>query len=268
MKKLFIIVSIGQLLLASNCCSSQTKNEDFASTSGYLNENDITIRQAITDNIFNLNPVEFAYALPELCQLIRENKVSIESWKFYIDSLNIKSKKVDSDTLTSNYAVNTKGLLQKQILFFIRTVNNSQEFSTKYANEIKNILKNTVTRGDEEIIETFSMIKISDVVGETNFWYFLQIEGCSLIDRVISENTVSKESLEIVSSNLNIISTFKNPYALQKRKLRDLQSRLLNSDNSFCKELSNLMNKRVITIEDKNKSYFLEHTDWHLVKTF
>ena len=267
MTRLFIIVLV-MLLLASDSCTSQTKNGDFISTLVYLNENDFTIRQAITDNIFNLNPVEYAYALPELCQLIREDKISIKKWKFYIDSLNEKSRVVDSDTINSIYAINAKGLLQKQILFFVGTVSNSQELSKKYPKEIRDILKNTATRQGEEIKETDSMIKINDVVGETNFWYFLQIEGCSLIDRVMNEDAISKESLRIISSNLSIISTYKNPYSLQKRKLKDLQNRLTSSGKSFCKELSDLMNKRVITIEDKNKNYFIEHPDWYLEKTF
>jgi hypothetical protein len=237
--------------------------------SNYLNENDITIRQAITDNIFNLNPVEYAYALPELCQLIKENIIPLKKWKYYIDSLNIRSKKIDSDTLISIYAINTKGLLQKQIHFFVSSINSNPEFSNKYAKEIRDILKNTSIESSKELTETsLKFLKISDVIGETNFWYFLQIDGCSLIDRIVKDNVFSQEALKIISANLNIVTTFKSPYSLQKRKLKDMQSRLIGSGNSFCTELSNLMNKRVITIEDKNKNYFKEHSDWYLVKTF
>jgi hypothetical protein len=256
---MFMLVTISYL-------ASQVRNEKFASLSIYQNDNDHAIRRAIIDNIFNLNPLEYAYALPELCQLIREKAISTDKFEFYIDSLSRRAKKIDSNPLTSIYAIETKGLLQRQILFLVSTIKNNKEILQKFEMELGSILKCIESKLSNPM--PITSVKISDEPGETNFWYLLQIDDCDLIERLIKEEASSKEMLKIISSNLNMTSTFKAPYSLQKRKLRDLQTRLKMSKNAFCLELSEALKKTMIVIEDENVNYFKEHPDWHLFKEF
>jgi hypothetical protein len=113
-----------------------------------------------------------------------------------------------------------------------------------------------------------SLIVISDVKGETNFWYFFQLEDCYLINAVVEKNKKLSSIFETFVSNMDITSTYKTPYYLEERKWQDLQYRLMQSNNPVCKKISILMNKVTIAIEDENKSFLAEHPEWDLQREF
>ena len=108
------------------------------------------------------------------------------------------------------------------------------------------------------------------IVGETNFWYFFQLEDCFLVQNVIQKNKKLNSEFETMISSQTITSTFKIPYYLQKRKWQDIQLRLSESNDPRCKKASVLMNKRMIVIEDKNMNFFKnkEYENWDLIREF
>src|SRR5690606_36886724 len=91
---------------------------------------------------------------------------------------------------------------------------------------------------------------------ETNFWYFFQLEECRFVREVIQKDGKLIQWFEAVTSSLDIASTYKVPYYLQKRKIQNIQLRLRQSDNQLCLKAAQAMNNRSIMIGDKDRFYF------------
>jgi hypothetical protein len=252
------------LIINFASCNSQSK-ESRKNNADSANDLDPTITLAIQNSLGNLNPYEYAICLPELCALIKKGSVTKENWKRYIDSLNAFEQNLTKDTLTNTLATQTPGLISSQINFLLDAIAGNKPVSEKYEDEIEILLQNTQSNN---FTMQDSAARITDVSGEANFWYFVQLEGCNFVTRTIENNIFTKQLLRTTAGNLSITSTYKTRYALQKRKVNDIQNKLRESNDVFCIELSELINKRVITLQDNNKDFFEEHPNWDLERIF
>lgn len=226
-----------------------------------------TIMSSIAMDVRNLNLLEYAYALPELYEVMHQGKVTERQWKDYMDLQNeiLLSTK---DTLKPLYVGQFKGLIPLQFQFFEATLERNKELKEKYHAEYKILKQYQIDLQYEyKQAEIPNLITFSEVVGETNFWYFLQLEGCTLVEALKNNENLMKR-IVISATYFEITSTYKTPYYLQLRKLKDLQNRLSESKYPSCMEISLLLNKRTIAIEDKNMSFFEEHPGWDMIREF
>ncbi len=184
----------------------------------------LAITASIKESLSHLNLFEYAHALPELYSLIESGEVSEENWKAYIDSLIHQIAIHKNDTISPYWAVDYLGLIPMQAHFFLASVERSHKLNERYPNAYLIIVNNTSSmEGLGYSPENYdSLLSLTDIKGTTNFWYFFQLEGQSLLEA--TPTTLSKDKLEGLCTDYEIISTFKNPFYLQKRKWESLAS--------------------------------------------
>ncbi|ALO13879.1 hypothetical protein L21SP5_00199 [Salinivirga cyanobacteriivorans] len=222
------------------------------------------IKYSIKQNIGNLNLFEYSHSIPELIDLLKSKNIHKQDWINYIDSLSFVLEKYNLDTSKTHvWGSDFKGIISLQAEFFIKSLKNyNNQSSTKdfLITETSKLLNRGYT-----LDELSLLLKNNEIKGQNNFWFFIQVSGSSYIEYLL-KNRVDTD-IELIStymSNMEIVSTFKVPYYLQKRKWECLQKRINNPD------LSALMNKRRIRIEDKNKSFFKEREgyEWDKINDF
>jgi hypothetical protein len=261
MSKLLINVA---LILLTNCAIAQKylyegvsnmaeSDADFAKGSD-------AIAASITDNLNNLNLYEYSHALAELCQLIEAGKITTKRWTSFIDSLKNEVTKHKNDTLRPYWGVDYVGLIPLQCQFFLASLEKNQQLKKRFPRAFDMLLANTkmnplLAYKKEDF---HSLLVFSEVVGETNFWFFFQLEDCRLIEEVILKNPELKTKFDNAIKSIEIIATYKTPYYLQKRKIQTLERRLASSQNEICRSTTQALKKRSIMIADKNRNYFIE----------
>ncbi|PTB96378.1 hypothetical protein C9994_07510 [Marivirga lumbricoides] len=252
---LFVLnLSFGQILDLTPIYNDPNKNSDFANGSK-------EITQTIRENLNNLNLYEYAHALPELYKLISFGEIKSNMWRNFIDSLEQKVLIHSTDTTSPYFSSENSKIIPLQVQFFLNTVQANEKLKNENPDEYNFIIDNTssmLNLGYLNMKEIYNDIKISEVKGETNFWYFLQILDCKLIDFISTEDPSLYEKVKIITSNMDITSTYITPFFLQKRKWYALQYRLLNVNSFNCNQIGSNMNHISIKIEDKNKQFFKE----------
>lgn len=260
MKTIFFVWLIFLINIAS---FSQESDVD-----GVLNSTTVTpafnkgqeaIKASIKDNLFNLNLYEYAHALNELYELMHSNEVSEQGWNNYIDTLQYKVKKEWQDTVSPFYATDYKGIIPLQAKFFIGSLNKNKNLKEKYPNEynfLKNSTSELIGKGYSwtELDSLLVLFPRNSTTGTVNFWYFLQVKGCPVINLAIEKVGVDKTKMLL--GNLDITSTYKVPYQLQKRKIESLQIVLNECNIEKIKQPDVLLSKREIAIRDDDKDYF------------
>jgi len=242
-------------------------NQDFAKGTAL-------IKASISSNLNNLNLFEYSHALPELYSLLEANKIKDVQWKRFVDSLENRVKIHKNDTLLPYWAVDYTGIIPLQAQFFIASINKNEKLNKQYPRAFLILKENTSSMlGLGYKPEEFdSLLKISEVVGETNFWYFFQLEGCRYVKDVIKKKPKLIEQYRAITQSMDMTSTYKIPLYLQKRKWYTLQKRLYESNDPLCLEGANNMKNVSIRIEDKNQHYFkealLDGIDRNKTKTF
>lgn len=215
---------------------------------------------SIRDNLSNLNLFEYAHALPELYPLVENGFVTPSEWKRFIDSLESKVKAHVMDTIRPYWGVDYLGIIPIQSQFFLATLNKNEKLNKVYPNAFK-ILKENTSPMDNlgYAIDHFdSLLVFSEVVGETNFWYFFQIYSCDFVENVIANDEEKISKYKAMTASMELTSTYKIPLYLQIRKWNNLQNRLKNSGVKLCIEGYLPLEKISIRIEDNNKEFFKE----------
>jgi len=260
MKTLFLV----WLTLFINMVSFAQNNE----IGGVLNNSSVTpafnkgqeaIKASIKDSLFNLNLYEYAHTLNELYKLMHSGEVSEQEWNNYIDTLQYEVKKERQDTVSPFYATEYKGIIPLQAEFFIATLNKNINLKKKYPDEYHFLKKSTselIGKGYswDEIDSLLVMFPRNSTTGTVNFWYFLQVKGCPIINLAIEKIGVDKTKMLL--GNLDITSTYKVPYQLQKRKIESLQIVLNECNIENIKQPEVLLSKRGIAIRDDDKDYY------------
>ena len=257
MKKIFFV----WITLLINIVSfSQENNVD-----GVLNSTSVTpafekgheaIKASIKESLFNLNLYEYAHALNELYELIHSGEVSEQRWNNYIDSLLLKVKKGKHDTLSPFYATEYEGIIPLQAGFFISSLTKNKNLQKTYPEE-HNFLKSSTSEligkgySWEEIDSLLVMFPRNSTTGTVNFWYFLQVKGCPVINLAIEKAGVKKTKMLL--SNLEITSTYKSPLYLQVRKYNSLKQKLKKCSFEAIEEIRI---DGTILDRDKDKTYF------------
>jgi hypothetical protein len=100
-----------------------------------------------------------------------------------------------------------------------------------------------------------SLLVFSEVVGETNFWFFFQLDPCTCL-KTINSDIERIEWYTSLLSSVELTSTYKTPLYLQIRKWNGIQKRLLNCDDSLAKIARKPIESISIRIEDKNLKYY------------
>lgn len=260
-----------QIIILFNCQILSSQND----IAGILIDPEIAVEynkgseaivNSIMMNISNLNLLEYSYALPELYDLLNKGKITEEQWKKYITTLNetINNK----DSLKPIFVGQDKELIQLQYEFFLSTIEKNVRLKEKYSDEYTLLKKYRVTINNDNCKRNIQeLITISDVVGETNFWFYLQVEGCQLLSEVGKNEQLLNKAISR-AEGLLIVSNCKTPYYLQLRKLKDLQYRLTESKVPLCIDFSILLNKRIIAIKDKDTTFFEEYPNWDNIREF
>ncbi|WP_057951418.1 hypothetical protein [Salinivirga cyanobacteriivorans] len=257
MKKIFFV----WITLLINIVSfSQENNVD-----GVLNSTSVTpafekgheaIKASIKESLFNLNLYEYAHALNELYELMHSNEVSEQGWNNYIDTLQYKVKKEWQDTVSPFYATDYKGIIPLQAKFFIGSLNKNKNLKEKYPNEynfLKNSTSELIGKGYSwtELDSLLVLFPRNSTTGTVNFWYFLQVKGCPVINLAIEKVGVDKTKMLL--GNLDITSTYKSPLYLQVRKYNSLKQKLKKCSFEAIEEIRI---DGTILDRDKDKTYF------------
>lgn len=255
----FILIA---LLINLTSCAQKGDME------GVLNSADVdpsfskgqeAIKISIKDNLANLNLFEYAHSLNEIYELMHSNELSVKDWDYYIETLLLEVKQAKKDTTPPFYATDYKGIIPLQAEFFLSSLEKNESLKSKYQYEYMSLKNSMVQLLDygysrDEIDTLLILFPQSSTVGTVNFWYFLQVEGCLIIKLGIEK--IGTERMEMLLGNLDITSTYKVPYHLQKRKIQSLQRRLSNCQIEELESPSMLLSKRDIAIFDKDKNYF------------
>lgn len=242
------------------------------SISKSFGEGSDAIKSSILNNAFNLNLYEYANSLNELYELLNSSQMSYADWDNYIDKLLIEVEAEKIDTIPPFYVSEYNGIIPLQAECFLLTLELNDKLKNKYPSEyekIKSSASRLVRKGYSiEVIDTIlTCFPINSTIGTVNFWIFLQVIGCPIIDLGIKKEGEAR--LKILLENLEIVSTYKTPYILQKRKLASLLSNL----DCQLPEIRSLIEKRSIAIYDKKKEAYFEENlregvDIDLIKEF
>ncbi len=230
MKTTFFIYLIFLINIAS--FTQVTKIEGVMNNSSItpaFNKGQEAIKASIKDSLFNLNLYEYAHALNELYELISSNEVTQQEWNNYIDTLLFEVRKEKTDTISPFYATDYKGIIPLQAEFFIASLELNEDLKIKYPNEYNTFKKSTskllgLGYSQEEIDSLLVLFPQNSTTGTVNFWYFLQVKGCSIIDIAIKKEGVKR--VKMLLKNLDITSTYKSPLYLQVRKYNSLKKML------------------------------------------
>ena len=129
----------------------------------------------------------------------------------------------------------------------------------KYPVEYEN-LKNSTSKilgkgySYEDIDSLLILFPQNSTVGTTNFWFFLQVCGCPIIELGI--NKEGKERVKMLLGNLNKTSTYKTPLQLQLRKYRTMKQQIKSCLNNYGFEL-----KGKTLVMDEEKDYYKKHLE-------
>jgi hypothetical protein len=256
-KIIFIVVVMFQLTVSCNGQNLKYEgilcDENIDSDFGKGKD---AILNSLNENIHYLNLYEMAHALPELIEHLSSIKKPEDIWDSYIDTLSKNVANYNNDTSVAHFAKDYKGLIPLQAEFFLATLNRNVKL-LNIDDKIYNILSLKTNKllglGYRES-QYDSLIVFNDEKGTTTFWYFLQIEDCNVISIVLNSGLISESELATLLSSKLIVSTYRIPYYLQKRKWQSIQRRLANCTENI--NASDLMKKRTIAIQDKNLDYF------------
>lgn len=257
MKTLFIV----WLTLFINIVSFAQNNEN----GGVLNNSSVTtafnkgqeaIKASIKDSLFNLNLYEYAHALNELYELLSSNDVTNREWNNYIDTLLFEVIKEKRDTISPFYATDYKGIIPLQANFFIKSLNKNEDLKEKYIDEYNFLKKSTselIGKGYswDELDSLLVMFPRNSTTGTVNFWYFLQVKGCPVINLAIEKIGIDKTKMLL--GDLDITSTYKAPLYLQVRKYNSLKLML---DNCSSITTEGIKIKGTILDRDDDKDYY------------
>ncbi len=249
------------LFLASVCVLSQEHNKIIGvmnkdTTDKSFNEGQEAIKASILDGIANLNLYEYSYSLNELYLLLNTKKITCKEWYNYIDTLLIEVQREKKDTLHPLYATEYKGIIPLQAEFFVSTLEINTRLRDKYSAEYE-ILYNSTSKllgkgySFEEIDSLIVFFPKNSIMGTVNFWLFLQIYGCPIIES--GKEKIGVEKMEILLRNLRMTSTYKTPLSLQLRKYRDLKQRI-----KPCLDKYNFELKGETAVRDKEKDTYFE----------
>lgn len=213
------------------------------------------IKASIKENLNHLSLFEYAHALPELYELIDQGEIKIADWKSYVDSLESKTKAHMSDTIPAYWAVNHLGLIPLQSDFFLASLHKSEKLKNKYPKIFNDLVNNTsLMEGlgyQEEHYD--SLVRVIDTKGETNFWFFVQLEDCNIVNQL---KKIDKDDVFFLAGVNEVSSTYKVPFYLQKRKWFSIKRRFEGSGDEFCQKIGDRMNKISISIDENDRDYF------------
>lgn len=82
------------------------------------------------------------------------------------------------------------------------------------------------------------------------------MEDCRLVKEVIKKDKALISWFKALTSSMEITSTYRVPYYLQKRKWQSIQRRLSESNDDLCIQASIDMNNRDIRIRDKDLDFY------------
>ncbi|MEQ8416433.1 MAG: hypothetical protein RIB71_18265 [Imperialibacter sp.] len=228
---------------------------------------------SIKENLSNLNLYEYAHSLPELYDLMESGEVTIQQWRTFVDSLEQTVVMHLEDTIRPYWAVQYLGLIPLQAQFFLASLEKSNSLRARYPDTYILIKENTpVMEGlGYKRANLDSLVTFTDVVGTSTFWYFLQLFGCDLVRELQQTSANAKNKVILKLQNTTVVSTYKTPFFLQKRKLQSIQRSLESGDD--CSDLSNILFQGTgILIKDDDRNYFSdkkkEGIDFYKVKTF
>lgn len=218
-----------------------------------------SIKESILDNIFNLNLFEYAHSLNELYELLYSNKLSMEDWENYVEILQNEVIQAKKDTICPFYAIDYKKIIPLQAEYFISSLERNSSLKRNYPIKYRELRKCTsklIGQG-YSFNEIDSLLVISpkkSTVGTVNFWFFVQLYGCPIIEKGFERAGV--ERIGMLMSNLDITSTYKVPLQLQLRKVRSMNQVIKGCLNDY-----EIVFKPKIIVMDKDKDYYKKHLD-------
>lgn len=256
-----ILILAIMLILTSGCGYSQEYNNI-----GVLNSIDTdksfglgqeSIKKSILDSITNLNLYEYGHSLKELYELMDSNKLTLKEWNSYINVLLKDVFQEKKDTLRPFYAVDYKGLIPLRAEFFISSLEMNIDLRNKYPHEYQALKESTsklLGKGYsmDEVDSLLVVFPRQSTVGTVNFWYFVQLYGCPIIEMGVKKT--DKERIGMLMRNLDITSTYKVPLQLQLRKVRCMNRKIQKCLNEYHFDF-----KPEIIIMDEDKDYYKKH---------
>jgi hypothetical protein len=184
------------------------------------------IKTSIKDDLHNLNLYEYSHTLRELYELTHSGEITLEEWDKYIDALLSEVKQERNDTIEPFFAIEYKGIIPFQAEYFIASLDKNKELKEKYSKEYRGLKESTSKlRGKgytwNEIDTLLVVFSRKSTVGTVNFWYFLQVLGCPIIEIAIEKEGI--EDIKMIFNDLRLSATFKTPLFLQIRKFQNLK---------------------------------------------
>lgn len=258
MTRFFIVISL--LLLNSSLFSQDYSyrgvNNDPKVDVDFSSENP-KITSSIREQLGHLNLYEYAHALPELYPLVESGQISSDQWKTFVDSLEQHVVNHKNDTIRPYWAVDYTGLIPMQAQFFLASLEQSSALNARYPLAYQILSEGTSPmKGLGYKKEHFdSLVVFTDVVGTSTFWYFLQLGGCDLIVDLQKKDEELLEKASAVFQNTTIVSTYKVPFFLQKRKLQSIQ-RMLGERKECAAFADQIFNGTGLLIKDEDKDYY------------
>jgi len=227
------------------------------STDKSFGEGQESIKASILDSLANLNLFEYAHSLNELFELIHTGEVTINMWNNYTDMLLNEVIQEKQDTIRPFYAVDYKGIIPLQAEFFISSLEINTQLKDVYPREFE-VLKNSTSKligkgYSWEAIDTLLVLfPKNSTVGTVNFWLFLEIYGCDIMELGIMKEGEAR--VKMLLENLEILSTYKTPLKLQSRKARVLNSRI-----DICLNNRNFKLNANVIVMDNEKNYYEQY---------
>ncbi len=215
------------------------------------------IKTSIKDNIQNLNLYEYSHALKELYELINDGEITLEEWDRHIDSLLYEVKQERKDSVQPFFAIEYKGIIPYQAEYFVASLDKNNHLEEKYPKEYQGLKASTsklVGKGYtwDEIDTLLVTFYRKSTVGTVNFWYFLQVLGCPIIELAIGKEGVDR--IKVILENIDLTATYKTPVFLQIRKYQNLKN--IVNQCSF-KDIENIeLGARLLDRSGSGKDYY------------
>lgn len=261
-----ILVTIS--LLSQNSNIQGIKNDPTINSN--FNKGHESIKAAIVDSISNLNLYEYSHSLKELYELMSEGNVANCEWSNYINSLLLDVIDSKNDTIKPIFATDYKGIIPLQAECFLASLEVNTLLNEQYPNEYL-ILRDSTRKllglgySWADIDSLLVCFPQSSMVGTVNFWYLLQLYGCSII-----ELGIKKEGAKIIKmklANLDKISTYKTPLYLQLRKFKTIKN-----NTKVCLDENDFVLKGSTMVKDDDREYhkrsIIEGIDIDKIKEF
>jgi len=222
-----------------------------------FNEGSEAIKASMLDSLGNMNLYEYSHCLKELYELVDFDSISVSEWDAFIGILSQEVEQENKDTIPPFYATEYKGIIPLQADFFVSSLDINTSLKEKYPQIYKDLRSSTTRLLGKgytwEAVDTvLTIYSKNSSVGTVNFWFFLQVYNCPIIDLARTKEIEGWSTVGYYLKELRMASTFRCPLQLQYRKYRSLKQRLQKCLSNYQYELKGSIG----TYDMDGKAYF------------